>query len=146
MKLEQLGLSTRTVKTLERHRIETVDELISHTEASLKDLRNVGPTTVAEIKSALRRHKLALQDTQLSASDQRDIALVLAAKNFVGVFDDGMLANHLAAELTCAEVEAVVGLLLAAGRVEMADHWVSVHAASDAEGDEHYHGEVADAA
>jgi len=131
MKLEQLGLSTRTVKTLERHRIETVDELISHTEASLKEIRNVGPTTVAEIKAALRRHKLKLQDTELSAADQRDIAILAAAKEFVAVFDDQMVANDLAQIMTCIEVDAVVGLLYAAGREDAAKYWSDRHNASD---------------
>ncbi len=61
-----------------------------------------------------------------------------AAATFGNTFHDGTLANDIAPKLTCAEVDALVRLLLAAGLAAAADLWLNAHAADDEEGDTHY--------
>ncbi|WP_207568344.1 hypothetical protein [Mycolicibacterium fallax] len=47
------------------------------------------------------------------------------------------LAGDLATQLTCGEVNALVGLLVAFGRQRAAQQWISAHAEGDDCGDEH---------
>jgi len=60
MPVELLGLSTRSRKCMDRLKIITVDELVRHTEQDLLAVPNFGRTSVAEIKSKLEAHGLAL--------------------------------------------------------------------------------------
>jgi len=62
MPVEFLGLSTRGRKCMERLNINTVGELIEHTEEDLLSTPNFGRTSIAEIKSKLSELGLALRE------------------------------------------------------------------------------------
>ncbi|MWV51458.1 hypothetical protein GRS96_19500 (plasmid) [Rathayibacter sp. VKM Ac-2803] len=48
------------------------------------------------------------------------------------------LAGDVAARLNCSEVDALAGLLRAAGRGEAANLWIAEHATDDDEGDAYH--------
>lgn len=60
--------------------------------------------------------------------------------HFAATFDDGMLADHVGKSFTCTEVDAIAGVLLAAGRDEAAVTWLECHAEGDEYGDSHNQG------
>jgi hypothetical protein len=70
----------------------------------------------------------------------RESAIQDAAHRFAQVFDDGMFASMLGPQLTCSEVDAIAGLLLAAGRENAALFWLERHAQGDEYGDAHNQG------
>ncbi|MFF9436684.1 Helicase associated domain protein [Streptomyces sp. NPDC014735] len=59
--IEELGLSARPYNRLKRADIHFVDELVSLSEADLTDLRNLGGTSIAEIKARLSENGHALK-------------------------------------------------------------------------------------
>jgi DNA-directed RNA polymerase alpha subunit len=61
--LSRLRLSTRVFRTLIWNgRIRTVGELVGHTEQALFDIRNFGPSALAEVNAALAARGLALKE------------------------------------------------------------------------------------
>ncbi|MFE2104327.1 hypothetical protein ACFXAF_00390 [Kitasatospora sp. NPDC059463] len=62
---------------------------------------------------------------------QRDV------DEFIGVFDDGMLADSLGERLTCTEVDALARLFARAGHPDAAELWLKCHAEGDEWGDLH---------
>lgn len=67
-----------------------------------------------------------------------------ALAEFVDTFASWDLVGDVAARLNCGEVDALAGLLRAAGRGEAADLWIAEHATDDDEGDAHYTPEGSD--
>lgn len=61
-----LGLSVRSYNCLMRDGITTVEDLCKKKESYLKTLRNFGPKSLAEVKSALGRY-----DLHLAAEDKK---------------------------------------------------------------------------
>ena len=61
-----------------------------------------------------------------------------AVAEFVDSFSGFDVAGDVAARLNCGEVDALAGLLRAAGCEEAADLWIAEHATDDDEGDAHY--------
>ena len=61
-----------------------------------------------------------------------------AVTAFVAAFADLNLADDLAARLTCAELNALVNLIDAAGDNATATAWLEAHSLGDEEGDEHW--------
>lgn len=78
-----------------------------------------------------------------AAADIADAAAAFIATH--GGESGRYLADDTAANLRCQEAEAIAGLLAAFGDTAAAEYWLTVHAAGDDEGDEHY-AEPADAA
>ena len=66
--IDRIGLSGRSRNALRRANVHTVGELLPYTEASLRELRNVGDTTVQEILAVIEKCK-ALEEPAIS-SDQ----------------------------------------------------------------------------
>ncbi|MFE7124049.1 hypothetical protein [Streptomyces sp. NPDC057617] len=66
--------------------------------------------------------------------------LSTAVDHFADTFDDGMLASMVSTSFTCTEVDAIAGLLLAAGREEAGVSWLECHAEGDEYGDAHNQG------
>jgi DNA-directed RNA polymerase alpha subunit len=64
MSVSELGLSTRSRKCMERLQIQTVGELIRHTEDDLLSAPNFGRTSVAEVKSKLAELGLSLRSPE----------------------------------------------------------------------------------
>ncbi|MEU7643338.1 hypothetical protein [Streptomyces huasconensis] len=62
------------------------------------------------------------------------------------LFNDGMLADHIAEGLTCSEVEELAAFFRAIDHPSVADLWLECHANGDDEGDMHYQGERSDLA
>lgn len=48
------------------------------------------------------------------------------------------MADYIAPAMSCAEVDALAGLLYAIGEPAAADMWVAAHARNDGPGDQHY--------
>ena len=67
MSIDQLGLSTRSRKCMERLGVSTVGDLLNHTEQELLGTPNFGRTSVAEIKS-----RLAELDLTLTSDEQEE--------------------------------------------------------------------------
>ena len=57
---------------------------------------------------------------------------------FTGQWSRQEMADYMAPAMTCAEVDALAGLLYAIGEPATADMWVAAHARNDAAGDRHY--------
>ncbi|WP_329022546.1 MULTISPECIES: hypothetical protein [Streptomyces] len=92
----------------------------------------------------LRRQRKAIMalvraSGEIVNSYEREISsLRTATDTLSALFDDSMLACHLAAGLTCAEVDQLADGFLAAGREDIADLWLTCHAEGDTdEGDLH---------
>ena len=64
MSVSELGLSTRSRKCMDRLQIQTVGELIHHTEDDLLSAPNFGRTSVAEVKSKLAELGLSLRSPE----------------------------------------------------------------------------------
>lgn len=60
-----LGLSTRAQNCLKRAEIETIDQLVGKTEKELFLIKNLGNTTLLEIKKALIREGLVLKEYKI---------------------------------------------------------------------------------
>lgn len=60
-KIEQLDLSLRATNCLIYARVETVEELIEKDESQLLSIRNMGETTVVEIRNKLESMGLKLK-------------------------------------------------------------------------------------
>ncbi|MFC9736691.1 hypothetical protein ACFVKC_02090 [Streptomyces noursei] len=86
-------------------------------------------TDVAEKGSVVLHRRSAIED---------------AVHHFAEVFDDGMLASMVGTAFTCAEVDAIAGVLLAAGREEAGVTWLECHAEGDEYGDAHNQGDELD--
>ncbi len=54
LKIEELGLSQRTINSLRRERIETIGDLISKTEKELLKIKNFGQKSLEDVKRKLR--------------------------------------------------------------------------------------------
>ena len=63
--------------------------------------------------------------------------LTEASEHFADVWNY-YLADDLGPKLTCIEVEALVAIFRAEDRLDLVDAWVTGHARSDDEGDDHY--------
>lgn len=50
------------------------------------------------------------------------------------------LADDIAEELTCSEVESLAAIFREFGREDLAGAWITTHARGDDEGDAHYIG------
>jgi hypothetical protein len=70
----------------------------------------------------------------------RESAIQDAAHHFAQIFDDGMLASMVGTSFTCTEVDAIAGLLIAAGREDAGLSWLECHAEGDEHDDSHYQG------
>jgi DNA-directed RNA polymerase subunit alpha len=60
MSLTELNLSVRATNCLESESINTVRDLVAHTEDQLLEVRNFGETTLNEVREKLREHGLRL--------------------------------------------------------------------------------------
>lgn len=60
MLLEELGLTTRAYNLLKRNKVNTLKELLRHSQESILDMRSCGVGTLADIEKALASHGLAL--------------------------------------------------------------------------------------
>ncbi|MFJ9158704.1 hypothetical protein ACIRPS_18100 [Streptomyces griseoviridis] len=92
--------------------------------AELEELRQAA-SQVAETGFAVLVRESAIQD---------------AAHHFAQIFDDGMLASMVGTSFTCTEVDAIAGLLIAAGREDAGLSWLECHAEGDEYGDAHNQG------
>lgn len=59
--IEVLGLTTRTYNCLRRSGIETVADLISHSEQDIEDIRNLGSKSLKETIAALTDYGFSLR-------------------------------------------------------------------------------------
>lgn len=50
-----------------------------------------------------------------------------AAVVFAALFSDRVLARQLATQLTCGEINVLLGVLHAGGRDDATPHWVAAH-------------------
>ncbi|MBQ7088585.1 MAG: DNA-directed RNA polymerase subunit alpha [Clostridia bacterium] len=64
MTIEELEFSVRSLNCLKRAGINTVEELISHTEADMMKIRNLGRKSLEEVISKLESLGLALRDDE----------------------------------------------------------------------------------
>ncbi|WP_143660015.1 hypothetical protein [Streptomyces sp. WZ.A104] len=65
-----------------------------------------------------------------------------AACDLADLFDDGMLASHIADKLTCSEAESLADFFRAVDHPHVADLWLECHAEGDDDEDDlHYQGE-----
>ncbi|WP_219814335.1 hypothetical protein [Rathayibacter sp. AY1D3] len=78
-----------------------------------------------------------MSDTITTSPAAEELTLWGAVAEFASVFSHGDTADELAVRLSCAEVDALAGLLRAFGRDEAADLWIAEHASDDDEGDAH---------
>ncbi|MYT31730.1 MULTISPECIES: hypothetical protein [unclassified Streptomyces] len=91
----------------------------------------------------LRRRAADVAEKGFAVLHRRS-AIEDAVHTFVDVFDDGMLASMVGTAFTCAEVDAIAGVLLAAGREEAGVTWLECHAEGDEYGDAHNQGDELD--
>lgn len=59
--VEQLDLSVRSYNCLKRQGVNTVEELLGHTESDLLNIRNFGEKSIDEVKEKLSRMSLSLR-------------------------------------------------------------------------------------
>ena len=64
MTIEELEFSVRSLNCLKRAGINTVEELINHTEADMMKIRNLGRKSLEEVISKLESLGLALRDDE----------------------------------------------------------------------------------
>ncbi len=55
--IDRIGLSTRSLNALHRANIRTIGDLLPFTETSLREIRNIGDTSVQEILSVIEKYK-----------------------------------------------------------------------------------------
>ncbi|PPH55777.1 hypothetical protein [Rathayibacter sp. AY1E1] len=78
-----------------------------------------------------------MSDTITTSPAAEEPTLLDAVAEFASVFSHGDTADALAVRLSCAEVDALAGLLRAFGRGDAADLWIAGHATGYDEGDAH---------
>jgi hypothetical protein len=61
-----------------------------------------------------------------------------AVLTFTGQWSRQDMADYIAPAMSCAEVDALAGLLYAIGEPAAADMWVAAHARNDQPGDQHF--------
>ncbi len=61
MTLEELGLSTRLINTLEKGGVKSLKGILSKKEETIMSIEGMGDKGMDEIKSALKKHKLELK-------------------------------------------------------------------------------------
>lgn len=83
MKIEDLGLSARAYNVLKRARIDTVDQLQQLSDEDLLNFRNMGVTTVKEI-----REKVAYVKTMTNADKIRAMSDEQLAEYLASLFED----------------------------------------------------------
>ncbi|MFF3692014.1 hypothetical protein [Streptomyces sp. NPDC002221] len=65
-----------------------------------------------------------------------------AVCEFASLFNDGMLASHVAERFTCSEAEGIAEFFRAVEHPDVADLWLECHAEGDDDEDDlHYQGE-----
>ncbi|WP_425298241.1 DNA-directed RNA polymerase subunit alpha C-terminal domain-containing protein [Nocardia abscessus] len=132
----ELGLSVRTYNRLNLEGVKTVRDLVSRTETDLLGIRNFGLGALEEVKSRLAGTGFRLKpETTINLAPTRSLRDAVA--NFVEAFSAGDVSCEIATSLNCTEVEALAGLLRAAGSGYAADYWIEDHAVDDDCGDQH---------
>lgn len=63
---------------------------------------------------------------------------MVATEALVGMLADGMLADQMGSNFTCAEVETLATFLRAWDADAYATIWLDMHARNDDEGDDHF--------
>lgn len=61
VKIEELNVSGRVVKALKSKGIQTVDELLDHTETDVRSLKGMGNASMRELKEALKKLGVSLK-------------------------------------------------------------------------------------
>lgn len=96
MKIEDLGLSARAYNVLKRARIDTVDQLQQMSDDDLLCLRNMGVTTVKEI-----REKVAYVKTMTNADRIRAMSDEQLAERIAGLFEDTRVGIEYSDDAGC---------------------------------------------
>jgi hypothetical protein len=60
-----------------------------------------------------------------------------AVLTFTGQWSRQEMADYVAPAMSCAEVDALAGMLCAIGEPAVADMWIAAHARNDGPGDRH---------
>ncbi|MEV5136266.1 hypothetical protein AB0K71_15650 [Streptomyces syringium] len=119
-----------------------VKSMVGRMPAVWEQLRPVvNPWAVlrAERRAAAECMPLASEIVALSEGALSDYRL--AAGDLANLFDDGMLASHVAERFTCDEIEGIAAFFRAVDYPTVADLWLECHAEGDDEDDLHYQGE-----
>ncbi|MFI1799838.1 hypothetical protein ACH427_21135 [Streptomyces sp. NPDC020379] len=96
----------------------------------------------AERQAAEIYMSLASQVVEVSAEREETLDRYRTAVcDFATLFDDGMLACHIAEKLTCSEAEGLADFFRAVDHPHVADLWLECHREGDGENDLHYMGE-----
>ncbi len=122
--------------------LTAMKSLVSHMPAALSWLsRALNPWGAlrAERQTSALHIALAIEAVEMAA--ERLDHYRSASCDLANLFDDGMLASHVADKLTCSEVESLAEFFRAVDHPQVADLWVECHAEGDDEGDLHYQGE-----
>ncbi|MEV0437767.1 hypothetical protein AB0I84_00875 [Streptomyces spectabilis] len=91
----------------------------------------------AERWAAVECMTLASEIVTLSEAALNDYRL--AAGDLANLFDDGMLASHVAERFTCDEIEGIAAFFRAVDYPAIADLWLECHAEGDDDEDDlHY--------
>lgn len=93
-----LNLSVRARKALQLLAIQTIGDLVSHTEAELMGVKNFGATSLREVREAL--DQLGLQLRQLEPGEEEEVVAPaeLALPEDIGEGFDGEVENGEATE------------------------------------------------
>ncbi|MFF7021422.1 hypothetical protein ACFY97_10440 [Streptomyces klenkii] len=91
----------------------------------------------AERRAAVECMALASEIVTLSEAALNEYRL--AAGDLANLFDDGMLASHVAERFTCTEIEGIAAFFRAVDYPTIADLWLECHAEGDDDEDDlHY--------
>ncbi|WP_207406710.1 hypothetical protein [Rathayibacter sp. SD072] len=143
---EQLALICTTQRAASAHYDTATDAEI------LQDARNTlclpgtaapGALAIEQDGSPFAQALIALLTPAVEAGGAEPAAPAPSVEETLAAFLDTFaswdLAGDVAARLNCGEVDALAGLLRAAGRGEAADLWIAEHATDDDdEGDAHH--------
>ena len=74
-KIDSIGLSKRSQNALHRAEIHTVGELLTYTEDSLNEIRNLGKKSIEEILQKIEEYKNWDEQGELPGSMQMEVEL-----------------------------------------------------------------------
>lgn len=79
MKIEELGLSARAYNVLKRARIDTVEQLQQLSDEDLLRLRNMGVSTLKEIREKVEYVKTMTNADRIRAMSDEELAVCIAS-------------------------------------------------------------------